>query len=407
MKTGKYLLAIFTLAVALAGCQQDISDNKLYISSGTLVSDLLFNADHSTASRTISVRLAQPMNRDVNVTFEARPDMTAEYNMIYGDNAQVLPEKHYELSALTSLVRKGSVLGEDIEVAFSDLQELNKNFRYVLPVHIVDSGDAPVLKTARTTYFLFKGAALVNVVADISKLKIPIKWSATAQPMVTGMKALTVECLMRSSNWTMNGNAMGLGSLFGREGLFLIRIGDSGYGANQPQIVGSGGGNWPSATTSPKFPTNQWVHFAFVLDCQNKRRTIYVNGVEITSDTSSSIVSSLSFPSWSSWGSSSSAMSIGFAWDDQRYLPCEVAEYRVWNVARTKNDIAGSMLSLDPAVDGSGLVAYWKFNDASGNKIKDYSGNGTDLTTEASTWDGNTRFAPIWNQVELYSADDF
>lgn len=411
MKTGKYLFAFFAFAVVFSGCANETEtfDNKLYTLSPRLVNDLLFNAEHPTATRSISVRLAQPADNDVTITFEARPDMTAEYNMVYGDNARALPEKYYDFSSLQSLIRKGSIQGDDIVVDFSSLQELNKDFRYVLPVTISDASGADLLESARTTYFLFKGAALINVVADISKLKIPIKWSATALPMMQNMTALTVECLMRSSNWTMNGNTLGLGSLFGREGLFLIRIGDSGYLPNQPQIVGSGSGNWPSATLSPKLPTNEWVHFAFVINCAtgSKRRTIYINGQEAVTDASTSIVNSLSFPSWSSWASASNAMSIGFAWDDSRYLPCEVSEYRVWSVARTQSDIADNMLSLDPSTDGVGLVAYWKFNEGAGGTIIDHSGNGTNLTTEKSDLDGNTKTSPVWNQVELYAADDF
>ena len=409
MKTGKYLLAFFALLVAFAGCKEekDLFENKLYTLSPMVVNDLLFNADHTAATRNISVRLAQPANSDVDVTFEVRPDMTAEYNMIYGDNARMLPKEYYEISSLKSLVRKGSVMGEDITVEFSGLEALNKDFRYVLPVTISGADGAVVLESARTTYFLFKGAALINVVADVSKLKIPIRWSSAASPMVTNMRGITVECLMRSSNWMMAGNAMGLGSVFGREGQFLIRIGDSGYGPNQPQIVGSGGGNWPSPAASPRLPTNEWVHFAFTIDCVNKRRTIYINGVEAVTDTSSSIISSLTLPSWSSWSSGSTSMSIGFAWEDARYFPGEMAEYRVWNVARSQADIAANMLSLDPAQDGAGLVAYWKFNDGTGATIKDHSGNGTDLTTEGSTLDGNAKTSPAWNQVQIYSTDDF
>jgi hypothetical protein len=411
MKTGKYLLAFLAFAVVLTGCgnETETFDNKLYTLSPTLVNDLLFNVEHAAATRSISVRLAQPADNDVAITFEARPDMAAEYNMVYGDNARALPEKYYVLASQQSLIRKGAIQGDDIVVDFSDLQELNKDFRYVLPVTISQVSGAPVLESARTTYFLFKGAALINVVADISKLKIPIKWSATAQPMMQNMTALTVECLMRSSNWTMNGNPMGLGSLFGREGMFLIRIGDAGYQANQPQIVGSGGGNWPSAGVSPKLPTNEWVHFAFVINCNagSKRRTIYINGVEAVTDASTSIPNSLSFPSFSSWSGGSTAMSIGYAWEDARYLPCEVSEYRVWNVARTQGDIANNMLMLDPATDGAGLVAYWKFNDGAGGTIIDHSGNGTNLTTEGSNLDGNTKTSPVWNQVQLYSSADF
>lgn len=404
MKTGKYLFAFFALAIAFVGCkneeEKNLFDNHLYISSDRVVDDILFKVDIVSDTRTLSVRLAQPMDRDVEVTFEVRPDLAAEYNMIHGDNARLLPEKYYNLSSLKSLIRAGSVLGEDITVDFSDINELNMDFRYVLPVRIVDSDGAPVLETGRTTYFVLRKGALINVVADISKLKMPINWSAEARPMVTGTNAFTVELLMRSSKWDMNGNPMGLGSVFGQEGFFLVRIGDAGYGPNQPQIVdrSSGTGNWPSATASPQLPVNKWVHFAFVWDGVNKTRAIYINGVEAIFQSSAPIGNTLNL---------ASGMAIGYAFEDARYLPCEVAEYRVWNVARTESQLAGNMLALNPELDGEGLVAYWKFNDGAGNVIHDYSGNGTDLTTQMSNVAGNTKSSPVWNPVEMYTEADF
>lgn len=395
----------FALAsIILAGCVQkdkNITANKVYISSDKLVGDLLIGPEYSEATRSISVRLAQPMNHDVEVTFEARPDLTAEYNMIYGDQARMLPSQYYDIPALKSLIRKGAVAGEDIVINFSGTPNLDNKCRYVLPVRISDSGGADVLKSSNTAYFVFKPSAQINVVADISRLRFPIKWSATATPMVTGMRAMTVECLFRVKRWDPENNGMGLASLLGREGIFLIRIGDSGYTPTQPQIVGSGGGNWPSAAASPKLPTDEWVHFAFVLNTTTRTRAIYVNGVEAVRDANASNTT-ITFPSWSSWSNATNAMSIGYAYESTRYFPGMMSEFRIWNVERTPDQLKGKSHYLDPTVDGDGLVAYWKFNEGSGNVIHDFSGNGTDIIAEVSGIAGSTKQNIEWVPVELY-----
>ena len=86
----------------------------------------------------------------------------------------------------------------------------------------------------------------------------------------------------------------------------------------------------------------------------------------------------------------SSSCYIGYSWEPGRWLPGEISEVRVWNVARTAEEIASNPYMVDPHSEG--LIAYWKFNEGTGSKIIDHTGNGNDLT-------GNT--TPTWINVEL------
>ena len=63
---------------------------------------------------------------------------------------------------------------------------------------------------------------------------------------------------------------------------------------------------------------------------------------------------------------------------------------RVWNVYRPAEEISTKTYIVDPHSEG--LIAYWKFNEGTGSKIIDHTGNGNDLT-------GNT--TPTWINVEL------
>lgn len=381
MKFDKISLTLFLLAaVAFTGCKNEDPaehhfDNKLYISSAQLTDDLLIRDDIVSDSRTISARLALPAPEDVTVTFEGRPDMAARYNMVYGDNAVGLPAEYFSIPEKVISIGKGNVTGNDIVVNFTNTNELNGDLRYVLPVTVADIQGISLLESTRTVYFIFKGAALINVVADISEMYFPVNWSSSVN--VSGLKTITVEALVRSSDWEAGrGNA--LSSVFGIEGNFLIRIGDADRPRNQLQLVNPNG-NWPSPNAAPGLPVNEWIHIAVVWDATTGERIYYQNGEVVASDNAASGSVSLN-----------SGCYVGRSYDDSRWLPGEISELRIWNIQRTQEQIASSMYTVDPTTPG--LLAYWKFNEGSGNVINDATGNGTNLTGEGT---------PTWVNVEL------
>ena len=382
MKFDKISLTLFLLAaVAFTGCKNEDPaehhfDNKLYISSALLTDDLLIRDDIVSDSRTISARLALPAPEDVTVTFEGRPDMAARYNMVYGDNAVGLPAEYFSIPEKVISIGKGNVTGNDIVVNFNNTNELNGDLRYVLPVTVADIQGISLLESTRTVYFIFKGAALINVVADISEMYFPVYWSSSVN--VSGLKTITGEALIRVADWDDGRSGSVLSSVFGIEGNFLIRIGDADRPSNQLQLVNPNG-NWPSPNAAPGLPVNEWVHIAVVWDATTGERIYYQNGEVVASVNAASVSVSLN-----------SGCYVGKSYDDNRWLPGEISELRIWTVQRTQEQIASSMYTVDPTTPG--LLAYWKFNEGSGNVINDATGNGTNLTGEGT---------PTWVNVEL------
>jgi hypothetical protein len=364
---------------SLSGCNSDsINDehhytNKLSITSAPRTDDLLIKAGESTASRVISCRMAEPTYRDVQVNFDAAPALTATYNLIYGDSASVLEEEFYDIPVKTITIPAGSVSGDDVEIDFKNTDQLDKKKRYVLPVTIVSAQGIDVLESARTAYFVFKGAALINVVANIEKINFPINWKSN----VSSLPIITVEALVRSSDWTA-GRENALSSVFGIEGKFLIRIGDADRPRDQLQVVAPGG-NFPDANKVEGLPVNEWTHIAIVYNSQTKERIYYKDGVKVYSDNSASGSVSLT-----------SSCFIGKSYDDSRWLPGDISEVRVWSVARTAEQIADHPYEVDPESDG--LIAYWKFNEGTGKVIADQTGHGNDITGSGD---------PTWVKVEI------
>lgn len=384
MKINKSLWTLFAFAaLALAGCKhEDVEehhfDNKLYLTTTPITDDLLIKNDVVEATRTISSRLVMPAERDITITFEAQPEKAAQYNLIYGDNAFALPEEYYDIPEKSITIKQGDVAGDDIVVNFTNTNELNSALRYVLPVTIAEANGIGVLESRRTVYFLFKGAALINVVANIMEMYFPVNWSAEAAAVVSSMKTVTIEALVYSKDWVA-GRDNPLSSVIGIEGKFLIRIGDGDRPRDQLQMVAPGG-NWPAPNAAPGLPVNEWVHIAIVWDATTGERIYYQNGQVVASSNSGA----------SGTVNLSSGCNIGKSYDNSRWLPGEISELRVWNIQRTAEEIAANPYYVNPSTPG--LVAYWRFNDGEGSAIKDHSPYGTNVTGTAT---------PTWVPVEL------
>lgn len=382
-----FWMLVASASALLTGCKHDdVSehhyDNKLYITTAPVTDDLLIKADVVESTRTISTRLAAPADHDVTITFEAKPREAAIFNQIYGDTAFALDEEYWEIPVTTATIAAGDIAAEDIAINFRNTNQLDSKYRYVLPVTISSVDGMEVLESRRTVYFLFRGAALINVVADIRENYFPVNWSAAARPLVSNLKTITIEALVRSDDWSAK-RENPLSTLFGIEGSFLIRIGDSDRPRDQLQLVAPGG-NWPNPNAAPGLPVNEWVHIAVVWDATTGERYYYQNG--------NVVASSLSGAS----GSVSLANScyVGKSYDNSRWLPGEISELRIWNVQRTAEQIKANPYWVDPATPG--LIAYWKFNEGQGSVIKDATANGTDLTGVS---------APTWVPVELPKID--
>lgn len=385
MKYNKYIFSLLLALVVLlvSGCKEtDIVNehnywNKLYVTSNFVNDDLLIKPSEPTATRSIYYRIATPAEEDLEIKFGAAPHLTAAYNLIYGDEAEALAPEYYDIPEKAVTIKKGDTSSDAVVVNFQNTDKLDKAKRYVLPVTILNASKIKILEDKRTVYYIFKGAALINVVADIKEMYFPISWKND----VSRVSTITVEALLRSKDWVA-GRDNALSSVFGIEGHFLVRVGDGDRPRDQVQVVAPSGGNFPGPNVVPGLPVNEWVHIAIIYDTATKERAYYRDGVKVYSDGAASSPINLT-----------SSCYIGRAWDDTRWLPGEISELRIWNVKRTSEEIANNPYEVDPA--SSGLIAYWKFNDGegAGTKIKDHSPNGNDITAVGGV--------PRWVNVEL------
>lgn len=367
MKQNKvFLYGLLLGALTLGGCQSDMEkfDNQTYINADSKTNTILVKGTVTNEARTLQAALAKKETKDIHITYKVDASLVAKYNMAYYDQAVMLPEGHYELPETQTVIKAGSVRSQPITVKFNAINELDRDVVYVLPVTIAEA-NISILESSRTTYFIFKGAALINVVADMEANNLHIDTWAKPE-VVNNLSALTLETLIRARNFDRQ-----ISTIMGIEGYFLIRIGDAGFPSNQIQIATTKG-NFPDGDSNKGLPVNEWVHVALTYDSSNGALILYVNG-KVQAETTKNL------GQINLGVNDKDGFYIGRSYEDGRFLAGEFSECRIWNRALTAEEIAAPthFYEVDPKSDG--LVAYWKCNEGSGSEIKDATGNGNHL----------------------------
>ena len=128
------------LASTMIGCQNENIDeehhydSKVYVTTKAVTDDLLIKETITESQRSITYRLAEPESRDVVVSFDAKPQMAAAYNLAFNDNAEALQSEYFEIPSKTVTIKAGDISSEEVVINFKNTNQLDKSKRYVLPV---------------------------------------------------------------------------------------------------------------------------------------------------------------------------------------------------------------------------------------------------------------------------------
>lgn len=363
-----YIVLALLFAILTNSCRDDDGTftNHIY-SASDKINTIYIKPENATLDKVIQMSIAQPEAFPIIASYSIDLSLVDTYNNAYYDNAIALDTSYCVIENANDTITSGSVLSKGITVKFKNINELNRDSIYVMPITMT-SANMDVLKSAKTTYYVFRGASLINVVADINKNYLSVKWNKPE--VVRGLGQFTMEALIRVKKFEKM-----ISTVMGVEGYFLIRIGDSGFPDNQIQIA-TKNGNFPEKNTSLGLPTDKWVHIAVTYDGSNA--ILYVDGTEQAR-------SSKSLGKINLDKNNDNEFYIGRSYDDERWLEGEISECRIWNVARSREEIAQNPYGV--AFDSPGLVSYWKFSEGSGNSVIDQTGNGNDLTAKNPlTW---------------------
>lgn len=375
-----FALTVF-VATAFVGCKnEDPSehhfDNKLYISAAAFTDEMLIKNEASDYSRNIIVGIPSPVAEDVKAEIGVAPELLDQYRMAYYDTvAELLGEEFYQIENSQTHIPAGSVTSIPVTVKFRDTNLLDREKRYVLPVTILSASGMEILGSARTLYFVFKGAALVNVVADLadSAYASPT-WNGNAD-VANGLKQMTLEALINANKLDKM-----ISTIMGIEDHFLIRLGDAGVPANQIQIATQYGNR---TNSDLQIETNRWYHLAVTFDDGSIK--VYLDGEEKFSGAVSMSSVDLGVKhnvgDVNEDGIGERFFWVGYSYDSKRCFDGKISEVRIWNRALTAEEINAPDHFYSVDANAEGLVSYWKFDedDRASNSIADHTINGNDM----------------------------
>ena len=117
---------------------------------------------------------------------------------------------------------------------------------------------------------------------------------------------------------------------------------------------------------------NKWYHVAGTIDAKNDIMKLYLNGAEVGRN---------DFKQALHLRKTTLPFRIGCSHEEERWDHAsfigQIDEVRVWNIARTENEIRSDM-NKQLKGDESGLVGYWKFDAETQGRISDSSPNKND-----------------------------
>lgn len=420
----KYLIILCSL-VAFAACENFNADKHKFDNSAYLdvsamseVQLATFSNNRPTYDLALQVALAYPERADVTAALTVDPSLVDTYNARYGTHWTMLDSRFYTLSAGQVVIPAGKSASEAVTLHLEGLTgegeeqagALPVDETYLVPVRI-SGASVGVMRGADVAYYVIKRSSAITVAAQLTDnwIEFPTldKWSESSAAW-NGLTAVTYEALIYIDDFAKQntlGNPVNISTVMGVEQYLLLRIGDTNFEREQLQFDGSGSGSafgkFPERNASKNLEKGRWYHVACTYDQETRTVRVYVDG-EIQSETTGVGVSlqeeknriNLAMRAlYNLWDSAPEAEKpnyevdekqynklgeayqffIGKSYDDYRPLNGKIAEARVWSVARTPEQIWDNMYEIQNPADDATLLGYWKFNDAKGNTVKDYS----------------------------------
>ncbi|WP_295730491.1 DUF1735 and LamG domain-containing protein [uncultured Muribaculum sp.] len=385
----KYILSLCAVAaIVMAGCDKGTEFNDNVFVTGALDSqNIRFNIDgQSTMALTVTSSIKA--ESDINVQMRPAPELLDAYNRKTGRQYQMPPEDAYSIEDGNVVIKSGSNMSTQM-ILHADSEALKEGVGYCLPVTIsgADGGLVP-MESARTVYILFTKVISIKV-ANLGRsggYDIKGFWkSVNENTPVEALQQMTLEMKVFPLSFGSNPrNGNDISSLCGCEENFLFRFGDgAGNPTNKLQLAKGaiGADSHPNKKdhydtwAEELFPTGRWLHFAAVYD--GKYLRIYLDGRQIhfvETKNGGTINLSMAY-NGHDW---SDGFTIGRSAGNGRNFNGYISECRVWNVARTLDQLNNGICYVDP--DSEGLVAYWRFDHEENGTVRDETGHGYDAT---------------------------
>lgn len=387
---------IFPAIVALCAvsCQKDTLEElgiHAYLNTDDKKDEMSVNPLQNTYVKVLNAAIAKPLDQTVNLKFVVDKDLVSVYNAIFGDTAKLLPADYYSFEGDKARINAGTVQSTDCTINFEDLDQLDKEDVYVLPVKVT-SDAIGAIRGRDAKYYVVKNAGVVNVVCDVTGDNegnyIDVNFDSKTASVLNNLSAVTYEVLcwghFSDSDATHNEQIY---TLMGTENYLLMRRWGKHSVKNHCLEIGGLG------VITKDIPSDRWVHVAMTYDKNTGMCNVYYkykedleHGQYIQHKVYSSNIGKKSIDV------KPDAFHIGKSYNNGRWWPGYLSEVRIWSRALTEEELNDPLHPYSVAENSQGLECYWKFNDGSGSIIRDYTGHNNH---------GQAVKTPKWVKVSL------
>lgn len=285
--------------------------------------------------------------------FEVISDFSVvdQYNNTYGTNYKKIPIELVDFTP-TLTVESGEIISSQGSLTIHYSDDLMAGHSYLLPLSLksIDSNVKIMESSNNLLYAIEISSGLITKSTLLTRdTYFKINKNNSIINDISGVFTLEgLICVNKFRDENDVGDVQ-ISTFIGTEGdgMTLLRFGDAGIPGNHLQAN--------EYEIEIDFQTNKWYHIALVVD--NGESIVYINGEEV-----------ISFWKNGSLGE----FYIGRSYNDDRGIEARVSELRIWQTARTPDEIKECMYG---AKDLTGIYAYWKMNQVKDGKIEDISGN--------------------------------
>jgi hypothetical protein len=369
------MVMICIIALAYSACKKGAEYKDVILVTGTQENKMVkFVVEGVPSSYSVTATATEKLTTDVTVSFEVDTNLVAAYGKEMSAKYYVPPTGSYELVGNDVMIKAGSNISDAVTVYIRSVADFVEGRTYIIPVKIKNvTGPLSVLDASRVIYLK------VARVLDFKSLDISAPAFYYTNPFPTPLTNISkytfeIKCFIDAFHGTADISRLCNWGPIDESLPNLLRFGEAGSKINQLQWVSAEG----SMFSKTEFTTKAWYNISCVYDGVTYK--MYVNGKLDGSFSGGGKVYEFAMLEL--------GMSYAGYQTSQRFLG-RVAEIRFWDRALSPTEINEGICNVDAA--SSGLVAYWKMNEGSGNIFYDRTGKGRNMTwPKATLWNSST-----------------
>lgn len=367
----KFIFAVALSGIALTACNQkgDLfnPNREVLVVNGTDKGALIkFPVEEAPASYPVIINSTGAVKKDVKVKIAIDNSLLEDYNKKNTSAYAPVPEGDAVLSTDEVVIPAGKASSNTATVTIKTFKNFKDGTTYVVPVTIVSSdSDLELLDAERTIFLRISRTQLLGSI-DIDNSNFSSTF-VFADALRKDMANYTYEIKVYPYRWNgMTPNLSRLCSFGDKDNgkALLYRFGEKGETQVGDQLQVKTPGS--ELVSTHKYELNTWTMISVVYNGSNI--ALYNDGEKDVDNASPNEA-----VKWQ-------CIELGMSWTSYRSTQLyhgRIAEIRVWDRALTSGEIKAGLCGVP--TDAEGLVAYFKFDEPSGNVFKDATGHGYDM----------------------------